>query len=343
MPLHLLTLIAFTLLVAIPTVGAQALLMTDTPLLGPDHLHVAGSFVPDTTDWRRYFPLEVGNAWQYRAYTYNEMGEEGGFYYSYRVSSDISIDGDLWMVIDGCIGTITSGGVIPICGGYTRIVRYDEENKMVVARVEDDGSTSTYWWDPVPCRLDADFNALVECTGLGAEGQPYTTYGGYGYTLLLPPDKIEDITTKGFVLGGTEATTEVVADFGPVYYSFEASLDHDVLVWARVGGEEYGTRAFIIPTPTEPPLFPQSSHPTVSVYPNPTGGWVTVAVEGMPGRLTATLHDLLGRRILTQELSSTTHKFTLDLAAHSLSGGIYILRISGGGEVGVTSRLVVAR
>ncbi len=23
--------------------------------------------VPDTTDWRTYFPLEVGNEWQYRS------------------------------------------------------------------------------------------------------------------------------------------------------------------------------------------------------------------------------------------------------------------------------------
>src|SRR5690606_33398442 len=163
------------LLLGLLAAPAAAQLLANAPHPIADLLRPGGDPEPDTTDWHRYFPLEIGNAWQYRAYVYDEMGGEGGFYFSREVFGDTLIDNETWMVLRLCLAPLSTDGSPPPCLSR-EFVRYDKENKMLLRRGELlDGTPVIEWWGSVPCRLDAAFNAFVECTGPGTYDHPYNT------------------------------------------------------------------------------------------------------------------------------------------------------------------------
>ena len=325
----------------VPTAPAQTPSLVNAPGPRSELTRSGGGPEPDTTDWHRYFPLAQGNAWQYRAYVYNDMGEEGGFYYSRDVIGDSLIDGQLWWVLRGC--TRPLNGSSPSCGGR-EFVRYDDENRMLLKRGEDSNSNpSIGWWGTVPCRLDAPFNSSVECTGPGTFGKSFYVYGGHNFTLVLPPDEVEDVTVKGYVTEGTEVTTEVVAGIGVVYNSGEASADFRALIWTRVGELEYGTRVFVFPTGSEeaPPV---AEALRLEVWPNPSRGAVSVALtldRSQPVELEVV--DVLGRVVVRRDLGALPvgrHEVALDGGAWG--AGTYLVRVEAGARR-ATERISLVR
>ncbi|MEI7726688.1 MAG: T9SS type A sorting domain-containing protein [Bacteroidota bacterium] len=63
-------------------------------------------------------------------------------------------------------------------------------------------------------------------------------------------------------------------------------------------------------------------HPEILVYPNPSNGLLNIHIPEMNGNITATIFDLLGKKILVKEL------FT-KMTTLSLANGTYILNIAG--------------
>jgi hypothetical protein len=84
---------------------------------------------PDTTDWRRYFPLAVGNEWQYQEAI--DVGEV--VYWGRRITGVLEIEGQTYFEVQHCeeeaSGAVSCGGRVPVrySDEYTFLVRYTEE------------------------------------------------------------------------------------------------------------------------------------------------------------------------------------------------------------------------
>ncbi len=61
----------------------------------------------------------------------------------------------------------------------------------------------------------------------------------------------------------------------------------------------------------------------IGVYPNPTSGWVIVEVSPLPRDLTLEVYNLVGKRVLTQNLTDEQTTLHID----HLASGIYLFSI----------------
>jgi hypothetical protein len=308
----------------------RALLLLLLVLAAP----AAAQGVLDTTDWRSYFPLEVGNRWQYFVEYFDPPGAG---HFGYEVVRDTLIEGRLYYAIRTCYEG--GSGVPATCSDVSTInpffeVRYDTTHSYVAEHIVVGGVPDDIWWDPVPCALDAPFGAPVECTGPLAEGTRYFVSGGLGYNLVLPPDTVGGVVYKQF--DSIPVIMGAVAGFGVVSrYYIKSAPRYEALVYARVGGEEYGTAAFAFPTAAEPE--PHSEAFSLRVWPNPARGRATVAFTlQAPSTARLAVYDGLGRAVLARELGTLPagrHEMALDLSA--LAPGLYVVRVTAGEATGV--------
>lgn len=82
---------------------------------------------------------------------------------------------------------------------------------------------------------------------------------------------------------------------------------------------------------TEAPA-PVSSSPILRVFPNPSNGRLQIETDGLPGRLTLTLHNSLGQPVHSGLLP--TDGTALELT--HLPAGVYVVRVAGAGKAAVT-------
>lgn len=282
--------------------------------------------VPDTTDWRRYFPLDIGNQWQYRWRFIDQNGNWGYRDWGLRVVADTVVSGTEYRVVERC--SYNEGQDEASCP-FKDLVRYEEEGAMLVNLEQD----YEFRWGFMPCGLDADFNTSVECPG---GGMGYYIIGENDYSLNLPPNVIEPVVYKQFL---SFSSIDVVHGIGPIYYDFEAAADVDWLMWARIDGVEFGTPRFVFPTSSdEPPL--RKPGVSVEAWPNPFREHVTVAfslTEAAP--VVVELVDVLGRVVVRRDLGvlpAGEHREAVGAAA--LPSGSYVVRVHRGAE-SVTTRI----
>lgn len=294
---------------------------------------------PDTTDWRTYFPLEVGNAWQYLGQeSVPPDGHLADILSGWRVEADTTVGGTDYFVLRSCwfeLGTPVS------CPDVT-LVRYDLPDAMIVARNPDTGEDA--WWYPIPCDLDAPFNApQVDCRGPGTGGGAWYTYGyGYDQTVVVPPDTLRGMTVKGFSDGGISGY-DLAAGLGfTAYESTELPFFRN-LIYADVGGQEVGTSAFVFPTAAEPAPEADGADLALAVVPNPARGHATLAFRlPVPSEVAVALFDPLGRRVRVtapRRLGAGAQRIALDLGA--LPPGVYVARLTT--ESGSAARKVTVR
>src|SRR5690606_17938228 len=112
-----------------------SLLLAPAALAQPCDPADASEPCPDTTTAHRYFPLEVGNQWQY----YQPPFEEPATHWSWRIMGETEIGGQTYFELQRCDeaedGSADCAAPVPI--------RYDAEHAMIVRR---DGAEET-WWD----------------------------------------------------------------------------------------------------------------------------------------------------------------------------------------------------
>jgi hypothetical protein len=289
---------------------------------------------PDTTDWRRYFPLAVGNKWQYELSKF--CGVEG--FPACRSGSEIVgseiMEGTEYFLIRRC----TEGLDGEVSCGEARPIRYDEELRTVVVRAED-GMTYPY----LGLCLALPFGDSIECSIDGENGFEWYVSGQYGaiFDLGVGPTLVG--TTKGFdSLGGG---VSYFAGIGKTFSQGDASEISESLVYARIDGVEYGTPEFTFPTSSEP----EAAQPVVTgitaAFPNPArDAMQTQYTLADPQTVTLELIDLLGRRVRETELGpqpSGAHDLRLDLGG--LRPGLYVLRLRGDAGAKATRRVVVVR
>lgn len=339
----------FLSLILVPASAAQLRDLDDGVLptvwaantLRPDLLYDAGlGFLPgfeeDTTSSWRYFPLQIGNEWQYELF-YPGTGDTS--HMGYRVRADTLLEGRTYYALHHCF----NDGQLCTSPQSDTYVRFDTTNALVIERLVIGGQPREEWWDEVPCALDAPFgSSQISCTGLGGDPQ-YFVEGGHDFNLVLPPDTVHGITFKEF--DSIEVVMGVVADFGVVSRVYQKTpRPIKTLVYARIDRAAYGTPTFSFPTVSET-VWPETSRSTL-IYPNPAQFLTTVRFDApLTGNYTIEVFDVRGRRLLSIGLGTLIPgraEYRLDLGG--LVQGTYIVMVeNGGAEQRTTALLHVAR
>lgn len=278
-------------------------------------------------DWERFYPLEVGDTWDYRAsemYCFIQECDTGFDGYERRtVVADTVIAGEPWSVLrverlalDGavldtsrCVARVSAEGEVdfePVSGPCDVLERRDA--------IGDLWNLQEAWDDVVP--------AVVEIGGIE-----------YGVDVL----RFYRVGQMG------ETTFSAATDIGVIEYRGNAgqggSMDFwsGELVYARVGGVPYGGAPVTTEETTVPAAFALGA-----AYPNPFRSTAALSLT-LPAVEAVALEvfDVLGRPVLRRDLGvqpAGPSQHRLDLV-HA-PAGLYIVRATTASGETATRRLV---
>ena len=303
-----------------------------TPALGqgaPANAHAvfaggAGA-EPDTTAPWRYYPLAVGNVWEYE--------DDDGLLKRSEVVKDTTALGRRYFIVHNALAQ--GGRMISV---FRDIVRFDTASATVRQLLPSPPAEER---DYLKCQLDAPFGETVPCVNF-SEAE---VTGGYDEPVALgedlpgtEPDTVRT-AVKLYVYVGIGFGDQYAAGIGLVRTGGDG-FDRQ-LAYYRVNGVERGVSRF--PTPTAP--TPPASGAALAVGPNPTGGAATVRLDlPAPAEVRVAVYDVLGRRVGTLAsgaLAAGTHRLPFDAAP--LAPGVYVVRAEVGGGAVLVRRVTVAR
>lgn len=281
--------------------------------------------VPDTLDWRGYYPLEVGNVWEWRTeilygYTGFDVRE---------IISDTLLEGVQYFVQMEQRESYDANSGTEFKSRDTLLLRYDLENARVLSR-QVSGSTE---WD-YTCDLGAAFGATISCEYSGDTW----VYGGYaadGAEIYVGSDAVEYAAEKILVtLGG-----------GPSYYHGvgqlrdigEGNMGGTYFTYLKLGNLEYGERAVGVSSER---ARRTAGATKVRVYPNPVREHAFVVVASEHRISSLLVANVLGR-ILPVQSTCRLNECILNTA--SLSTGAYFVLLRFQNDETTTSTFVVVR
>ncbi len=275
--------------------------------------------VPDTLDWRRYFPLEIGNQWQFQLFEpfLNPAG-----YLELVILRDTLIQDRYYFVVDRRTYDIDR----QLTHSFEKPLRYDTTDSSIkwIGQLSD----QTYVerdWDEAPCGLNAPFNSVIECGT--PSPSPVFVDGFYDVEVIIGADTLAFDAYKTFER--QVLFDQLVADVGLIRRDVEGGSGH-ILVYARVGDRVYGVPA--IPTARETPPGLPERWSIEAVYPNPFRSVATVAYRlHTSDQVRAEVYNVGGQRLRSLELGyqpAGEHQFVLD--GTDLSTGMYFLRLIAG-------------
>ncbi|HYE95511.1 MAG TPA: T9SS type A sorting domain-containing protein [Rubricoccaceae bacterium] len=279
---------------------------------------------PDTTDWHRYAPLRVGDAWQYHEES-DPPFPIPDRYRAYEVVGDTVINDTTWFEVLTCL---RAWGAPMECVPETVLYRLDEQYARVIGDRWLGGP-----WDYYPCPLNAPFGGPfefecgedypVQWSGIGVED--YGEYQVKSYWTLASAFSVR--ADVGLVNGGT-GDPGCAHCFSLVYY--------------RLDGTEYGTPVIIVGNETDAPA---SAAPALTVVPNPLRGGARLSFAlDAPQALTIEVLDVRGRLLGTRPLGAhPAGPFSLPFDASTLAPGLYLLRVSGSGGFTASRGVIVQR
>ncbi len=281
---------------------AALLLLLGTPLVLAQE--------PDTTSAWRYFPLHVGNVWEYAGTGPIPTASD----YRLTIEADTLI-GDTRYYVAAHDGISCSPCI------ERSLVRFDPSLGLMVARTND--GEEMRWW-LAPCPLDAPFEAEVVCY----EGQSgYEVGGGYDETVELGDGSVlEGVTYKTF------SDLNLLGYVAGIGFVTKQRLQYEpggsILIYARVDGVEYGT-PFVVSAEAAAP----ERRAGLGVYPNPLRGTGTIELTlEEPQHAGLAIYDVLGRRVLRlHEGPLPAGRTSLRFDAGVLAPGAYFVRATGAG------------
>jgi hypothetical protein len=282
----------------------------------PSSYMAQGGVEPDTLDWRRYFPLEVGNVWEYEISVGRPAARAGGVAPIDRVE----------LVSDTVVGPWRYFAMKRYIAGLLRpdtvYVRYDSLAYVVVVdRIEADTVAAPLWNGAIYARngifdLSAAFGDTLEVTPAGEYGETisYTVEGGYNGTAF----GVEIAARKCFDAVWWQQC--YIADIG---FAGGGSLHSSWLTYARIGDQEYGTSRF---TSTEEGATPRNV--SVSVFPNPAVGRITLTYSVPEARsVVIIVLDVTGREVKRFQAPAAGAQGQEDLDVSDLPSGWYAIRL----------------
>ncbi|MEL6772088.1 MAG: T9SS type A sorting domain-containing protein [Bacteroidota bacterium] len=293
-----------------------------------------GQTIADPVEPWRYYPLAVGDRWEY-ASGYALSGEPVfDQWQRVRVDSDTLIAGVYYLkrILEAFVHT-------PNDDGYSTrqdFVRYDSVSTSIMRWSEEEQAEFAITY-PLSSPL---LNALYGDACLKEERGCYVVNGrvdARAFGTVFPAIKsfIVPQADPGLVaeyLANVGPTNRTVTAFGPTYVTDFA--------YASVGGIEYGEPVFdrAVDAEDAPPVVAFAA----GAFPNPTHGSTTLRI-GMSEQqdVRIAVFDVLGRSVWQDEryLNAGTSAVAIDSA--SWPGGVYFARVqtSGGTEtVRITKR-----
>ncbi len=273
---------------------------------------------PDTTAPARYFPLAVGDVWEY---------EGAGFFEGYQrraVVGDTVVGGQTYARYQ-----VTYFGPTGAPPDSTTEVHLRVDPVAHAIRTPDGNPEAVVARHLTTCDLGAPFFAeLFDCPGSAVvltSGGPETVYIG--------EDSVAT-TVKFFDDNSREVVGTYAADVG--FLGFTMRTGQMTLVYASVGGITLGTPIPVASAPAPAPI--SSLH--LMVQPNPTKGAVSLRVEMPPdGSLTLETFDVLGRRMWRSQARHPAGAAVVDVDTEGWSAGTYVVRATAAGAV-ATSMLI---
>lgn len=261
----------------------------------------SGEVIQDTISPWRWYPLAVGNAWEYSS--------QDGQVMRIDIRRDSVINGHtyynwhrMWYA--------ASGEPQP-WSAINEYIRFDTTSSSI---------RPGFPW--IPCPFDGQPGEIIECPGAGNGMVTFMTYDGI---LVFSDTTITDVPVKEYdTIGGIY---RYGADFGEVWGWRKDGFPARGLTFARIDGREFGTELFPL-SDHGPPLSPSGSG-EITLWPNPTTGilYVRLAMPA-PGPLRLTIYDMLGRLVFTEHafVSGTQSYLELDVSAFSLGHyTVYVL------------------
>lgn len=295
---HLLLLL---LLVALaPPASAQEQARCSTGgSLSPD-----SAVAPDTTDWRRYFPLAVGNAWEYRQTSSQSRGTS---YFYVEVASDTTVN------------EITYYRTRSRYRGSTYLA-YDTTRHIVVGTDTLGGKLAN---------ADPTYDAFMDAPPDLQSGSAYRSGISIGDSSVTAPIK------EFGDLGGCYPTgSRFAKDIGPILYTADGwgtgLIFKEELIYAKVGERIYGERA--TGTGRESPDLPAGKKIKIeALYPNPTRARTRLRfVAAQPQRVEIYLYDAMGRKLRqVRDQRYGAGKQEITFAAGDLTAGVYYVTVKG--------------
>lgn len=292
---------------------------------------VAAAQPADTLDWRRYYPLAVGNVWEYHD------AEGFGSQFRYTIVSDTVVGGRTYyrQRYDRAEAFTGDGGPDTLRSTAHAFIRYDEGGGVVgVPSLEADtvrlrpcdgnfqrdlrlGFGARVACDPPPEWRDAD--SVFVYGEYDREWRP-SSLPGTG-----PHAPVAVAAVKNYAVGAWFSS--FVADVGPVG---AGNLWGPALHYAVVGGVEYGAPGFVV---ASEPARPAPAAFEVRVRGNPSQGGAAFDVRARsprPARLA--VYDALGREVWASEVVVGPDWRRAQVPAAALAPGRYVLTVSGSGE-----------
>lgn len=281
------------------------------------HSYYSGDPEPDTTSPWRYFPLAVGNAWEYKEHFFDT-------YYRREVVDTVQFNEEWYFELRYFVAE-NGGPMVPDPNPPVEYIRYDTTDAMV------------YAWSPkfnveyhsflAPCPFDAEYGSTPFCPGSGENAEVSGSLDGQLVFGGMEPGTGKDTVitaVKQYILGSA-FVHRYGADFGQVYFESDGSLYG--LYYSRVNGIEHGVPRY--PTVNTEPQVPELN---VRSWPNPVSEFMSLDLVGIgPGAVLYNVYDLMGRKVASGTVFAGNSAGTLvRLNFTSLTPGHYFIRLVGG-------------
>jgi len=272
--------------------------------------------IPDTTEAWRYFPLEIGNEWQYWS-----EGDQCSEFQVRSVVGDTLIDNTRYFQYQ--IARFEPGGD-PIEPPETFFLRFDSLTATI------DAVDGRRYHDITTCPLNAAFNDTLLCDEPDFEME---TSGG-ARDVVIGEDMIQT-TVKTYTCCVGDIWKQYIAGIGTM--GIQGFGCNSVLLYSRVSGVEYGTPVI---SAAEPSVLP-TNHLGLSASPNPFVGHVTLALAtSIHQFVTFEIFDLLGRRVHSEQRVAVAGQTILHLDGSNWPRGLYLIRVTTADGQTATARIV---
>ena len=275
--------------------------------------------VEDTLDWRGYYPLEIGNIWEWKYDTW--------FYNSTilrEIRGDTLINETNYFIMSVVHdGWDTGRDIFSITDYY---LRYDNTGNRVlrldtIAEEEVD----------ITCDLSANWGQEIDCQiAVSPWGGGYYEKDRWSF-FIVGQDTVPYASIKGmFDWSGSHSFMHGVGQLLGLGEGSDGTVE---LVYARLSGIEYGFRSYRVTAERQL----SNSAFSFDLFPNPALSHFMVSTN-YKHNLQLTLVDVLGRE---QGIWSCRQQCQIETA--SFSPGVYFVRVVARGKHQLTRPITIAR
>lgn len=291
--------------------------------------------IPDTLDWHRYFPLTIGNIWEYQV-------SEGEPLRRHQIIGDTLAGDHRYAVLVESIYEFDSRAqALELWSTNRRYVRYDSIGAVFVLPDPEADTLET----PRDVALDGETQgyfdlrmAFDDTLYYGTASHAYyVTSGGYGEWISIGAEEVEVAALK--VFESTFWRARYAADIG---YLGGGNLWGPFLTYARVGEAEYG----IGRTPTSVEAGQEVELLSIgSIFPNPARSRVRIGYGvSRPSQVSVEVFNVLGQRVWSRgAVAQGGGMHRLDLEVEAWPPGLYVVSIRGGDGIGLKVPFLIVR